>query len=92
MKTSASLVVGEVYTRNDLSEMFGTKDATIRTGVFRPEGHDSVWLFVTEEKTPNQTQYDDLLDNDILHWDGQKMGRTNHRIIGHREQGLELLL
>ena len=77
MRTSRSLVAGEIYTREELQEKFSIKDATIRPGVFRPKGHDSVWQFVTEEKTPGQTQYDDLLDKDILHWDGQKMGRTN---------------
>ncbi len=92
MKTSESLVVGEIYTRKQLREMFGIKDATINTGTFRPKGHDSVWLFVTENKTPDRTQYHDLLDNDTLQWDGQMMGRTDHWIIGHKEQGLELLL
>jgi 5-methylcytosine-specific restriction protein A len=92
MKTSQSLVVGDIYTRKQLRDMFDIKDATINTGTFRPKGHDSVWLFVTEKKTPDRTQYNDLLDNDILHWDGQMMGRTDHLIIGHNEQGLELLL
>lgn len=92
MKTSESLVVGEIYTRKELQEMFGIKDATIRTGTFRPKGHDSVWMFVTENKTPDRTQYQDLLENDTLLWDGQMMGRTDHWIIGHDEQGMELLL
>lgn len=85
-------MLGEIYTRNRLREMFSIKDATINTGTFRPKGHDSVWLFVTENKTPDRTQYHDLLHNDVLHWDGQMQGRTDHWIIGHKEQGLELLL
>src|SRR5829696_3357315 len=92
MKTSESLVVGAIYTRNELKQMFDIRDATINTGTFRPKGHDSVWLFVTEKKTSDRTQYHDLLDNDVLHWDGQTMGRTDHWIIGHDDQGLELLL
>lgn len=92
MKTSESLTLGEIYTRNRLKEMFGIKDATINTGTFRPKGHDSVWLFVTEKKTSDRTQYYDRLDNDVLHWDGQTMGRTDHWIIGHKNQSLELLL
>ncbi len=71
MKTSESLVAGEIYTRKRLKEMFGVQDATINTGTFRPKGHESVWLFVTEKKTADQTPYHDLLDNDILYWDGQ---------------------
>jgi 5-methylcytosine-specific restriction protein A len=92
MKTSESLVKGAIYTRSELRKMFGIRDATINTGTFRPKGHDSVWLFVTEKKTSDRTQYHDLLDNDILHWDGQTMGRTDHWIIEHKDQGLELLL
>ena len=92
MKTSDSLDVGEIYTRKQLRALFGIKDATINTGTFRPKGHDSVWLFVTENKTPDRTQYHDLLDNGVLSWDGQTQGRTDHWIIGHEDQGLELLL
>jgi hypothetical protein len=50
MKTSESLVDGAIYTRSELREMFNIRDATINTGIFRPKGHDSVWLFVTEKK------------------------------------------
>lgn len=92
VKTSESLVAGAIYTRNELSEMFRIRDATINTGIFRPKGHDSVWLFVTENKTSDRTQYHDLLDNDVLHWGGQTTGRTDHLIIGHERQGVELLL
>ena len=88
MKTSESLIVGKIYTRNQLRESFGIKDATINTGTYRPKEHDFMWLFVTENKTPDRTQYHDLLDNHILHWDGQTMGRTDPWIIGHKEQGL----
>ena len=50
---------------------FTIKDATINTGIFQPKGHDSVWLFVTEQKTPDRTQYVDRLDGDELRWEGQ---------------------
>jgi len=92
MKTSAQLQEGEVYSRKELMEIFDIKDATIRTGVFSPKGHDSVWLFVTEQKTPDRTQYIDHLDGDTLHWQGQTEGRTDHLITGHRRDGSELLL
>ena len=92
MKTSDHLETGQVYTRKQLREMFGIIDATINTGVFRPKGHDSVWLFVTEHKTPDRTQYTDYLDGDILEWDGQTSGRTDRIIINHKQEGLELLV
>lgn len=92
MKTSDVLQPGCVYTRRDLAERFGIIDATIRTGVFHPKGHDSVWLFVTEHKTVDRTQYTDKLNGNILRWDGQTMGRTDDLIIEHRVRGLELVL
>ena len=92
MKTSDYLEIGQVYTRKQLREKFSIIDATINTGVFQPKGHSSVWLFVTEHKTPDRTQYTDYLDGDILEWDGQTSGRTDKIIINHKEKGLELLV
>lgn len=92
MKTSSALNVGAVYTREDLKSRFGITDATINTGVFQPQGHGSVWLFVTERKTPDRTQFADKLDGDVLHWQGQMAGRKDHLVIEHLARGLELLL
>lgn len=92
MQTSVHLRIGDVYTRSMLCEKFGIKDATINTGIFRPAGHMSVWLFVTENKTPDRTPYVDHLVGDILKWDGQTSGRKDDLIINHSEQGLELIL
>lgn len=92
MKTSVFLTPGQVYSRGELREKFGIGDATINTGVFRPKGHDSVWLFVTRLKTPDQPQYQDLLDGDALYWDGQSNGRTDGKIINHTNSGLELIV
>jgi 5-methylcytosine-specific restriction enzyme A len=92
MRTSDHLEIGQVYTRRQLRDMFGIIDATINTGVFRPKGHDSIWLFVTEQKTLDRTQYTDYLDGDILEWDGQTRGRTDRIIINHKQEGLELLV
>lgn len=90
--TSSSLQVGEVYTRAFLKERFDIIDLTINTGVFRPKGHDSVWLFVTEQKSKDRTQYRDYLSGSLLEWDGQTSARTDSLIVEHRERGLELLL
>lgn len=92
VRTSDFLTVGEVYTRAQLKDRFEIVDATINTGVFRPKGHDSIWLFVTQSKTPDRTQYEDLLEQDVLHWQGQSSGRTDDLIREHRQRGLELLL
>jgi hypothetical protein len=93
MFTSERLVEGEIYTRKELSDLFDTKDATIRNGVFpRPAGSQSIWLFVTENKTKGSPQYKDLLHENLLYWDGQTEGRTDKLIIDHQENGLEILV
>jgi hypothetical protein len=65
---------------------------TLYTGIFRPEGHSSIWLFVTEKLTPDRTQYRNKLTGDELKWDGQTLGRKDKQIIEHRTDGVELLL
>lgn len=88
---SERLEPGTIYTRNDLSTLFDIKDATLKNGIFRPKGYDSVWLFITEHKTPDRTQYVDSLVGDVLHMQGQRLGRTDALILDHRQRGLELL-
>jgi hypothetical protein len=66
------LVSGRVYSRGELREIFDITDATINTGVFRPKGHASIWLFVTEEKTADRTQYKDLLEGDVLYCSAER--------------------
>lgn len=92
MKTSDELTIGDIYSRKQLRATFGINDATINTGIFQPVGHDSIWLFVTEKKTADRTQYDDLLNGDLLDWDSQSSGRKDHLIIEHHQRNLELLL
>lgn len=92
MRTSSLLVEGQVYSRRELADMFQITDATLRNGVFHPKGHDSVWLFVTEKKGPEDTPYRDMLAGDTLWWDGQAAGGTDRWIIEHEARGLELIL
>lgn len=92
MKTSKHLVLGEIYSRQTLSDRFHIRDASIRNGVFRPKGHDSAWLFVTERKTPDRTPYSYRLTNRALFMDGQTSGRTDYLIEDHQSLGLELLV
>jgi predicted restriction endonuclease len=86
------LTLGHVYTRAQLKEKFYIKDATLNTGVFQPKGTSSVWLFITEKKSSDRTPYMDLLDNNLLKWQGQTKGRTNHLIIQHQQKDMEVLV
>ncbi|TGE21542.1 DUF3427 domain-containing protein [Hymenobacter aquaticus] len=90
--TSDSLIVNKLYSRRDLRELFAINDATINTGVFRPKGTNSVWLFVTEEKAADKIQYKDKLEGDILKWQGQLSGRTDKLIMSHATEHIELLV
>ena len=92
MLTSEHLKVNEVYTRSELREKFAIKDATINNGIFRPKGHESIWLFVTEEKTKDRTQYTDKLKSNDLYMDGQTAGIRDRLLIEHDQNGLEIIL
>jgi hypothetical protein len=86
------LMVGNVYTRNDLRELFDIRDMTLNTGIFQVKDGNEVWLFVTENKQADREQYVDKLSGDILYWQGQKHGRKDPLIIDHRQNGDLLLL
>jgi putative restriction endonuclease len=89
---SSVLQVGAAYTREQLRELFGITDATLNTGLFQPRGYSSLWIFLTEQKTPDRTQYEDHLDGDTLYFQGQTQGRKDDLLINHKEQVLELLV
>jgi putative restriction endonuclease len=92
MKSSEHLEKGVLYTRLHLRNKFKINDATINTGIFRPKDQKSIWLFITRKKTSNMTQYEDRLDGDELHIDGQSEGRTDQMLINHEKNGDEVLL
>jgi hypothetical protein len=85
------LTVGDIYTRNDLRELFEITDATLNNGVFGIKDRPEIWLFVTENKSADREQYVDKLTVDVLCWQGQRQGRTDPLIINHRRNG-DLLL
>lgn len=90
--TSLQLDAGAIYTREQLKDIFKIEDATINTGVFRSNGRNSIWLFITRDKTSDRTQYEDRFEGDILHWQGQTAGRTDQVIVNHEAAGDELLV
>ncbi|SFO31521.1 protein of unknown function [Roseovarius lutimaris] len=90
--TSTDLKIGQLYSRKQLKSAYGILDATINTGVFRPSGKKSIWLFVTEVKSADRTPYRDKLEGDTLTWQGQTSGRTDHLIKDHRQNDDELIV
>jgi hypothetical protein len=87
-----ALMRGNIYTRNDLRELFEIRDATLNNGVFHFRERREVWLFVTENKQADREQYVDKLVGDSLYWQGQRMGRTDSLIIDHKRTGENLLV
>lgn len=90
--TSKQLIPEKIYTRDDLKKIFEIRDSTINTGIFRPKGTSSVWLFITDKKTSDRTPYINRLAGNILYCQGQKLGRKDGMIIDHEARGLELLV
>ena len=91
-RDKTALMRGNIYTRNDLRELFEIRDATLNNGVFHFRERREVWLFVTENKQADREQYVDKLVGDILYWQGQRMGRTDSLIIEHKQASENLLL
>jgi putative restriction endonuclease len=92
MRTSAHLQIGTHYTREELARKFNIKDATLFTGIFKPKNHESIWLFVTENKTPDRIPYKDELAGNDLYIEGQRSGRKDKLLAEHFENDLEVLL
>lgn len=92
MLTSKRLSLGDIYTRRQLAEMFNITDATIRNGIFKPKGHDSIWLFVTRDKPAYMAPYRDDLQGDTLYMAGQTAGLTDRKLIDHERDGREVIL
>lgn len=92
MKTSEHLQIGTRYSRNKLKELFNINSASINNGIFKPQNHKSIWLFVTETKSSDRIQYHDFLDGDVLSFDGQTLGRTDSLITNHQSAGNEIIL
>lgn len=88
----SGLTLGGVYTRADLKASFGIRDATLNSGVFPYQERNEIWLFVTEKKTADRTQYKDTLVGNELRWQGQTAGRTDRLIVEHSHKGQRLLV
>jgi 5-methylcytosine-specific restriction enzyme A len=91
-RSSDALELKRVYSREELKEQFNITDATINNGIFKPKEFSSIWLFITEEKTPDRTQYKDYFDGQVLHFEGQEKKKTDHLLFNHEIDGNEILV
>lgn len=76
------LQIGHEYERPYLAELWGYKSFhAISRGVVTPAGENHIILFVTKVKQEALTQYNDYLDGDLLHWEGEEKHNSDTRII-----------
>lgn len=77
-----NLIIGQEYERRFLAELWGYKGfQAISRGVVTPAKTNYIILFVTKEKQAALTQYNDYLDGDLLHWEGEEKHSSDNRVI-----------
>ncbi|WP_053227938.1 HNH endonuclease [Spirochaeta cellobiosiphila] len=77
-----TILVGNKYDRPYLAKLWGYKSFNaISRGVFTPQNQKIIVLFITKEKQESLTQYEDHIDEDILHWEGEKKHGSDKRIL-----------
>lgn len=84
--------IGSSYSRKEISALLSTNDSNINNGLFKPKDKNFAIIFVTENKSKDRTPYKDMLEGNILEWDGQLKGRTDKLVINHARLGLDLIL
>ena len=76
------ITVGTEYTRSQLAEMWGYAGyEAISRGIVTPRNTAFIIMFITEEKQESLTQYEDRLENGILHIEGETNHAADERII-----------
>ncbi|MDX6914400.1 HNH endonuclease [Pectobacterium carotovorum] len=87
------LKIGESYERPYLADMWGYKGfQAISKGVVTPSEGNCIILFVTKEKQATLTQYNDFLDEGLLHWEGEKKHSSDNRIINAKSMNDRIYL
>jgi hypothetical protein len=88
-----ALRVGAEYDRPYLAQLWGYESHhAISRGVITPSGTNIMVLFVTKEKQQALTQYNDYLDGDTLHWEGEEKHGSDDRLIHAESRGDRIYL
>lgn len=89
----AEIKVGSWWSRNALAQLWGYQSFhAIARGVVTPIRDNKIILFVTEEKQATATNYQDVLREDILEWEGPNDHFAEERMLSARERGEEIHL
>jgi 5-methylcytosine-specific restriction protein A len=91
-KSSASLDLLTVYSRDELRDQFHLSDAIISEGVFRQPDARSVWLFVTAENTRGASRVGGFFDGLVLLFESPVKGRGGSLILNHERDGNEIIV
>jgi hypothetical protein len=87
------LVIGNLYTRPQLANLWGYSSFHgFGRGVFTPKNSKCIVLFVTQEKQNSAIQYQDFINFDTLHWEGEDKHGTDDRIASAHENGEDIHL
>lgn len=89
----SDLRIGAQYDRPELASIWGYKSfQAISRGVVTPAATNFIVLFVTEEKQQSLTQYNDHIEGQYLHWEGEAKHGSDRRIVDARQNGDEIHL
>lgn len=83
-----NITVGSSWTRPELAHLWGYKAyQALARGVVTPAGTKQIILFVTEEKQASATNYQDVLKEDILEWEGPNDHYAENRMVAAKLNG-----
>lgn len=76
------LKIGHKYERTYLADIWGYRGfQAISRGVVTPRETKYIIFFVTKQKQQALTQYNDYLDGELLHWEGEEQHSSDNRVI-----------
>lgn len=89
----AQVPVGSTWSRPSLANLWGYKAyQALARGVVTPAGDNKIIVFVTEEKQVSATNYQDVLREDILEWEGPNDHFAEGRMLTAETRGEEIHL
>ncbi|MDP1742256.1 HNH endonuclease [Polaromonas sp.] len=84
----ADIHVGSHWSRPALASLWGYRAyQALARGVVTPAGDNKIILFVTEEKQLSATSYKDVLNEDVLQWEGPNDHFAEERMLAAKSRG-----